>query len=99
MEQSKVKAFSNSWQPHGLSSPWDFPGQNTGVGSFSLLQGIFPTQGLNLPYCRQILNQRSHTAQKWHQKLDLRDEALAVSGGVWFEEEQRNTWYLEMDMG
>ena len=26
-------------------SPWNSPGQNTGVGSLSLLQGIFPTQG------------------------------------------------------
>ena len=36
------------------------PGQKTGVGS--LLQGIFPTQGLNpgLPNCRQILYQLSH---------------------------------------
>ena len=34
-------------QPQGLCSPWDSPGQNTGVGSCSLLQGIFPTQGLN----------------------------------------------------
>ena len=43
-------------------SPWYSPGQNTGVGSFSLLQGIFPTQGLNpgLPHCRQILYQLSH---------------------------------------
>ena len=32
---------------HGLYSPWNSPGQNTGVGSCSLLQGIFPTQGLN----------------------------------------------------
>ena len=29
------------------SSPWDFPGNNTGVGFHSLLQGIFPTQGSN----------------------------------------------------
>ena len=29
---------------HGLYSPWNSPGQNTGVGSYSLLQGIFPTQ-------------------------------------------------------
>ena len=38
-------------------SPWNSTGQNTGVGSFSLLQGIFPTQGSNpgLPHCRQIL--------------------------------------------
>ena len=31
-----------------LLSPWDFPGKNTGVGCRALLQGIFPTQGLNL---------------------------------------------------
>ena len=36
--------------------------KNTGVGSFSLLQGIFPTQGLTpgLPHCRQFLYQLSH---------------------------------------
>ena len=34
---------SNSLGPHGLYSPWNSPGQNTGVGSLSLLQGIFPT--------------------------------------------------------
>ena len=38
------------------------PGQNNGEGSLSLLQRIFPTQGLNpgLPHCRQILYQLSH---------------------------------------
>ena len=35
--------MSNSLQPQGLYSPWDSPSQNTGVGSLSLLQGIFPT--------------------------------------------------------
>ena len=47
---------------HGLYSPWNSPGQNTGVGSFSLLQGIFPIQESNsgLPHCRQILYQLSH---------------------------------------
>ena len=34
----------NSLQPHGLNSPWNSLGQNTGVGSLSLLQGIFSTQ-------------------------------------------------------
>ena len=38
--------MSDSLRPHGYS-PWNFPGQNTGVGGLSLLQGIFPTQGLN----------------------------------------------------
>ena len=53
---------SNSLRPHGLYSPWNSPGQNTGVGSLSLLQGVFPTQGLNpgLPHCRRILYQVSH---------------------------------------
>ena len=37
--------MSNSLQPHELYSPWNSPSQNTGVGSLSLLQGIFPTQG------------------------------------------------------
>ena len=32
--------MSNSLRPHGLHSPWNSPGQNTGVGSLSLLQGI-----------------------------------------------------------
>ena len=37
-----------------LLCPWDSPDKNTGVGSNSLLQGIFPTQGLNLGllHCR-----------------------------------------------
>ena len=53
---------SDSLQPHGLYSLWNSPGQNTAVGNFSLLQGIFPTQGLNpdLQHCRQILHQLSH---------------------------------------
>ena len=48
--------------PHGQYSPWNSPGQNTGVGSLSLLQGIFPTQGSNpgLPHCKWILYQLSH---------------------------------------
>ena len=54
--------MSYSLWPHGLYSPWNSPGQNTEVGSLSLLQGIFPTQGLNpgLPHRRQILYQLSH---------------------------------------
>ena len=45
-----------------MDSTWSSPGQDTGVGSLSLFQGIFPIQGLNpgLPYCRWILYQLSH---------------------------------------
>ena len=54
--------MSNSLWPHGLYSPWNSPGQNTGVGSLSLLQWIVPTQGSNsgLPRCRWMLYQLSH---------------------------------------
>ena len=54
--------ISNSLWPYGLYSPWNSPGQNTGVSSHSLLQGIFPTHGSNpgLPHCRWILYQLSH---------------------------------------
>ena len=43
-------------------TPWRSPGLNTGMGSPSLLQGVFPTQGSNpgLPYCGQILYHLSH---------------------------------------
>ena len=53
---------SNSLKPHGLYSPQNPPGKNTGVGSVSLLQGIFPTQwsNLGLLHCRQILCHLSH---------------------------------------
>ena len=54
--------MSDTLRPHGLYSPWNSPGQNTGVGNCSLLQGIFPTQRSNqgpLHY-RQILYQLSH---------------------------------------
>ena len=54
--------MSDFLQPNGLYSPWNSLGQNTGVGSLSLLQGIFPTQESNpgLLHCRQILYQLSH---------------------------------------
>ena len=41
--------------PHGLYSPWNSPGQNTGVSSLSLLQGIFPTQGSHLSLMSPVL--------------------------------------------
>ena len=61
-KSESCSVMSNSLQPHALYSPWNSPSQNTGVGSLSLFQGIFPTQGWNpcLPHCRQILYQLSH---------------------------------------
>ena len=50
---------------HELYSLWNSLGQNTGVHSRSLLQGIYPTPGMNpgLLHCRQILYQLSHKEQ------------------------------------
>ena len=55
---SHVWLFATPW----TICPWNSPGHDTGVGSPSLLQGVFPTQRLNpgLPHCRQILYQLSH---------------------------------------
>ena len=59
--------LSGSLQPHGLwpariLCPWNSPGKHSQVGSRSLLQEIFPTQGLNAGFlhCRWILNHVSH---------------------------------------
>ena len=59
--------MSNSLRFHGLKPtrllyPWNFPGKNIGMGSHSLLERIFPTQGLNpgLLHCRGILYHLSH---------------------------------------
>ena len=60
--------LSDSLRPHGLYNPpgssvhGDSPDKNTGVGCHPLLQGIFPTQGLNpgVPHCRRILYHLSH---------------------------------------
>ena len=69
---------SNSLWPYGLYFfgllyPWNSPGKNTGVGSYSLLQEIFPTQRSypGLLNCRQILYHLSHQG------------SLVILLGVW----------------
>ena len=60
--------MSDSLQLCGLYSPWNSPGQKAGVGSHSLLQGLFPTQGSNpgLPHCRWILYHLSYQGSQLH---------------------------------
>ena len=61
-ESESHSVVSSSLGSRGLYCPWKSPGRNTGVGSLSLVQGIFPTHGSNpgLPHYRQILYQLSH---------------------------------------
>ena len=54
----RVRLFVTPWTvAHRFLCPWNSPGKNTGAGSHSFLQGIFPTQRLNpgLLHCKQIL--------------------------------------------
>ena len=59
---SYAQLFATPWTIH---SPWNSPGQNTGMGGLSLLQ-IFPTQGSNpgLLHCRWILYQLSYQGRR-----------------------------------
>ena len=54
-ESESRSVMSDSLRRQGLYNQWNSLDQNTGVGSCSLPQGIFPIQGLNagLPHCRQ----------------------------------------------
>ena len=62
LKSESWSVVSDSLWPHGWYSPWNSPGQYTGVGSLSPLQQIFPTQGLNsgFPHGRRILYLLSH---------------------------------------
>ena len=59
-------------KPLGSSVHGNSPGKNTGVGCHALLQGIFPTQGLNLGLlnCRENLYQLSYKGSPWKKSYD-----------------------------
>ena len=77
-ESESCTITSDSLQLHGLYSPWNSPGQNTGVGSLSLLQGIFPTQGSNpgLQHCRQMLYQLSYKGSTISDKINFKTKTV-----------------------
>ena len=92
--------MSASLRLHGLYNPGNSPGQNTGVGSLSILQGIFPTQGLNLGLlrCRRILYHLSHqrsplshqgSPRKLTIKSDFGNRSLLCSMG-----NRIDLWYI-----
>ena len=83
--------------PPGSSVHGDSPGKNTGMGCHALLQGIFPTQGLNpgLPHCRQILYHLSH----WGSPRILEWVAYSLPRGNFLTQESNQgllhcTWIL-----
>ena len=71
-DRVSYSVMSKPLRPHGLQPsrllcPWNSPSKNTGVGSLSLLQGIFPTQGSNpdLLHYRQVLYHLSHVQENF----------------------------------
>ena len=109
--------ISTSWKWKSLSHVWLFVtpwtienslGQNTGVGSLSLLQGIFPTQGLNpgLLHCRWILYQLSHKGSprvlEWiaypfssgSSRPRNRTGVSCIAGGFFTNELSRKPWTM-----
>ena len=64
---------------------WNSPGKNPGVGSQSLLQGIFLTQGLNLSLlnCRQTLHSLSHHGSPYHTPSSILSHLLSYLTMLW----------------
>ena len=98
---SCVQLFVSPWTvacQAFLSMGFSSPGKNTGEGCCALLQGIFPTQRLNLDlrhllHCRQILYLLSHQG-RWEVLLSWWEHGiphLSSSGEAWKEVE---LWYL-----
>ena len=79
--------------PTDYTSPWDSPGQNTGVGSLSLLQEIFTTQGSNpgLLHCRPILYQLSHKGSPRGDNRDTQIYLLYLCA-------QKKTFWVEVSV-
>ena len=77
-----------------MDCPWNSPGQNSGVGSLSFLQGIFTSQGSNvgLQYCRWILyqlNNKGSCITNDH-NLSCSNNTDLLSGGFAIQETGRD---------
>ena len=80
--KAKVAQSHLTLQPRGLYSPWDSPGQNTRVGSLSLLQGIFPTQVSHIAggfFTSWATREAQEWTQRGWQKGDLKKSYLKDS--------------------
>ena len=85
-----AQSYPTLWpmEPARLLCPWNSPGKNTVVSSYSFLQGVFPTWGLNpgLLHCRQTLYSLSHQGSPWttlhHSKGHTFREILPVPAAL-----------------
>ena len=98
VKSESCSVVSDSLWPHGLYSPCNSPGRNTGVGSLSLLQGIFRTQGSNpdLLHCRWILYQLSHNRSP-RNKWTTQFKPVFFKGQPWNSREIVEKYYCRVD--
>ena len=75
-ESESCSFLSDSLPPHGLYNPWNSPGQNTGVGSLSLLQVIFPPRDRT---------QVSHIAVRFFTSWATREVQCNGSNQIWLQ--------------
>ena len=103
---SHIRLFATPWTVWAtrLICPWNSPGRNTGMGSHSLLQGVFPTQGsdLGLLHCRQIIYHLSHQGSpysklKTHTDWKWGDSKHISCKQKWQESRDRNTHSEKID--
>ena len=76
-----VQLFAIPWTIQSM----EFSRPDYWVGSHSLLQGIFPTQGSNpgLPHCKQILYQLSHKGSyKGYEDKAIRINNRTIPGKI-----------------
>ena len=85
-ESESHSVVFHSLRPHGLYTPWNSLVQNTGMGSLSLLQGIFPTQGSNPRLYNSLIT------ELWALESDCLDSNPVST--VWFWESYLNLCFL-----
>jgi len=85
-ESESHSVVFHSLRPYGLYTPWNSLGQNTGMGSTSLLQGVFPTQGSNPCLYNSLIT------ELWALESDCLDSNPVST--VWFWENYLNLCFL-----
>ena len=104
MSESRL-VMPHSLRSHGLQSPRNSPGQNTGVGSLSLLQGIFPTHGSNpsLPQVdylpERILEWVAYPFSSGSSRPRNQTRVSCIAGGFFTSWDTREAlkWLLKVD--
>ena len=101
-EREGRSVVSNSLRPHGLYSPWNSPGQNTGVGSCSHLQGNLPNPGME-PRSPALqtdsLPAESHTCTYTGSKSCANISLVSTESDPWKLKERQPEDNLELTSG